>query len=357
MKRYHVSFVLALLVLAALLAACGSQEATPPPEEAVVEADVPEEPVVEEPPAEPEPTPVPEIVHMTQPEDFQLAALQRIFDCDTSLRDAAGNLTLSNICDRWLENYLERPMTEEEGDYVAAVDIIRVEFGRDADWFYARIFLSAEAAMDAMTPIYFVELDLDLDGRGDLLLMVDNPAQNDGDAWSVAGVQVWQDLNGDVGGDTAVLADGSYSGDGYETLLFDAGVGNDPDLAWARTGMDETVYVEFAFKPRMIDDTTPFAWWAGAYQGELPINAFDLVDALDEATTFLLDNTCGWIFGSSGATPPNLCSLIASPTSEPGAEPGVADTCSPPPEGCRVANGGDSCWVWYEPTCSCVCFN
>ena len=348
MKRYHVSFVLALLVLAALLAACGNQEATPPPEEVVVEADVPEEPVVEEPPAEPEPTPVPEIVHMTMPEAFQQAALQRIFDCDTSLRDFAGNLTLSDICDRWPENYLERPMTEEEGEYHPELDILQVEFGRDDAWFYVRLYMNPTVDDADLTALYYVEIDTDLDGRGDVLLLVSNPAQGTSGEWNVAGVQVWQDQNGDVGGETAVLADGSYSGDGYETLLFDAGAGNDPDLAWARVSTEVPGLIEFAFKPRMIDDTTPFAWWAGAFEGDLPIGGFDLVDSLDEETAFLLDNTCGWIFGSSGRSIPNLCAAIAMPT---------AEACSPPPGGCNAS----SCLFWDQASCSCVydysCFN
>ena len=368
MKRRRVSLLFALLVLAALLAACGNggTETAPPDtpaDDPVSEAEVPAESAAAEPAAEepaeadaaPDPTATTEIIHMTMPGSFQIAALQRIFDCDTSSRAFAGNLVLSTICDRWPENYLERPMTMEDGDYHPELDIIKVEFGQDADWFYVRIYLNPAAADTGITEQYFVEIDTNLDGRGDVLLLVSNPAQGEADTWSVAGVQVWQDQNGDVGGDTAVLADGAYSGDGYETLLFDSGAGTDPDLAWARVSTEVPGLVELAFKPRMIDNAPPFAWWAGAYSGDLPIGAFDLVDSLDEATAFLLDNTCGWIFGSSGASLPNMCDVIAAPTAVP--QPGVADTCSPPPEGCREANGGDPCWVWYEPTCSCVCFN
>lgn len=354
MKRFHFSMLFSLLVLATLLAACGGGQETivPEDENAPAETSVSEAAVME-PEATAEPTP--EIVHLSMPEEFQLAALQRIFDCDTSSRAFAGNLVLSTICDRWPENYLERPMTAEDGEYHPELDIIKVEFGRDADWFYVRIFLNPASVDAGLSARYFVEIDTNLDGRGDVLLLVSNPAQGEPDLWSVTGVQAWQDLNGDVGGTTAVLADGSYSGDGYETLLFDSGVGTDPDLAWARVSTEVPGLIELAFKPRMIDDTTPFAWWAGAYEGDLPIGAFDLVDSLDEATAFLLDNTCGWIFGSSGASLPNICNVIAAPTAVP--QPGVADTCSPPPEGCRVANGGDPCWIWYEPSCSCVCFN
>jgi len=49
-------------------------------------------------------------------------------------------------------------------------------------------------------------------------------------------------------------------------------------------------------------------------------------------------------------------STVSSPTCVQSVEP-PRDTCSPPPEGCPAANGGDPCWVWREELCSCVCYN
>ena len=52
--------------------------------------------------------------------------------------------------------------------------------------------------------------------------------------WSTEGVQVFADCNHDTGGLSAELSDAPFDGDGYETKIFDSGIGDDPDLAWIR---------------------------------------------------------------------------------------------------------------------------
>ena len=289
--------------------------------------------------------PKPEIVHTMFPGEFVITPLQRIFDCTTGQRAAGpGNLTLSTSCDQWEINYFERPVNQDIGDYSPQLDIAKGEFGQDENWYYARLFIFSEGYQDVVLDgVYAIELDLNLDARGDVLLLAQAPANNPAGEWSVTGVQVWQDANDDVGGLEAMSADPNTQGDGYEKLVFEDGQGEDPDLAWIRISLDEPGLVEFAFKTDLLGSGESFEWWMWAMKENLGAGKFDPVDFYLADSVYYLDNTCGWIYGASLRDLPNLCNTISAPPTTPTEYKG----CQPPSGGCLGVE-----WLG-EPDCKC----
>ena len=186
--------------------------------------------------------------------------------------------------------------------------------------------------------------------RGDYLIQVTDPVAGD---WSVAGVRVWKDTNNDVGSYTAFFADEVNTGDGYEELLFDQGLGDDPDLAWARISPDDPYAVQFAFKQRMVGYPL-FEWWVWSSMHQ-PINTdYDLVDTFDEFDLYYIDNTCAWIYGGNPRPLDNLCGYTPPelPTQKPG---GGGPNPTQPPGACQPPSGGcPQGGYWFgEPDCYC----
>jgi hypothetical protein len=108
-------------------------------------------------------------------------------------------------------------------------------------------------------------------------------------------VQVWKDVNEDVGGETAIKPDAPDGWDGYEILLFDAGMGEDADLAWVRRSAEMKEKIEFAFKLNLaaVGEAKPvFLWGAWAFEGKVQPEMFDIQDhvTLEEAGSPLRDN-------------------------------------------------------------------
>jgi hypothetical protein len=362
--------IIMLVVAGMLLAACGGgsaaavdevqaaveeqeagEEVVEVSEPAVVEAEEPESEESEEgESAEEIPVTGAEIEHQVFPETFILASLQRVIDCNTGRR--AANDTdpiIAPDCDEWNINRYERPVDAAGESYIAAVDILITELGQDADWIYAQtsFFMIGEEA-PVLSGSYALEIDLDLDARGDLLVLVNNPAAMEPGEWGVAGVQVWKDANGDVGNQTAVLADEGAVGDGFETMLFDSGMGDDPDLAWARINPEEPNIVELSFKKSLLEGHGVFSWWSWASAEPFDLTAFDYDDTYGEDGLTSLDNTCAWMFGQAPLDLPNMCQAIVVPTAEPEKKSG---TCSPPPGGCGQYQ------IWIQELCACVTFN
>ena len=78
--------------------------------------------------------------------------------------------------------------------------------------------------------------------------------------WTVNGVEVWQDLNFDVGGPRPQLSDAPWTGgNGYDRKIFSGGQGADPDLAWIRQIAGGS-QVQLAFKYSAIGSAPQFLW-------------------------------------------------------------------------------------------------
>ena len=67
-------------------------------------------------------------------------------------------------------------------------------------------------------------------------------------------------------------------GDGYETVVFDQGKGDDPDAAWVRVTADEPATVQLAFKKSLLNGNDKYLVGAWAGMDALDPSKFDLND-------------------------------------------------------------------------------
>ena len=258
----------------------------------------------------------------------------------------------------------ERPFTTEVMEYLPFIDITQtVLFINDGDeWIYTGILLAESPSLGGeRTLIYGIELDTDLDGRGDVLVVAELPP---GEEWTTEGVTVYKDVNETVGAVQPMEPDAPVAGDGYEVLIFDAGKGEDADLAWVRRSPDEKKMVEIAFKLDLVDvgaEKMGFAWGAWAFVEEVHPDWFDHHDhfSLEEAGSSLIDNaayplkafhsadnTCRALSGVSlVGDVPGLCVTYSSP--------GVSGGC--PAQDCPSFNFGSTTLhtCWNPDTCEC----
>ena len=338
-----------LLLLAALLAAalaCNTQNVQAPDVGAAVTGTmqalgtiaastlqapaVPAEPLVTEAPPPTDtpaipPTATATIVHVTQPGNPPGASS---FISDRSSAVLASEHRA--IADDFNRNWLERPFTSQVMDYQAHLDMNRAEFAVGAPWIYFTLFLEGLPPADSQA-LYGVEIDLDKDGRGDWLIVGAAPPDSN---WTTNGVRAYRDTNNDVGASTPMRADTPpYTGNGYDELVFDQGLGPDPDAAWIRRAPSGASEIELAFKSSLIGQYDEYLWGAWTDDGVKQPGWFDYHDhfSIAEAGSPISDNsnyplkalaavdsTCRW---GAGITPEaddiGVCPVPATPTPVP----------------------------------------
>jgi hypothetical protein len=286
-----------------------------------------------EPSATPEPTLTPtptEIVHKiipvsSKPKDKP----QKVYDQEAKLKAAQKEAYAG---DEFLVGKFERPFDQQMA-YIPYIDIKETDLYRNegGDYYLAYIILENNPAELKDADLGFgIEIDADLDGRGNFIVWTKLPTSTE---WSVNGVSVWKDANLDVGGKNPVVSDSSPNGDGYEVNIFDSGVGEDPDLVWSRISPDDPKRIELSIKKTMLGDKTKFMWAAWAKEGDPQFSLYDFNDHFTLADAgsamkkdkpnyplnklFALDNTCR---SASGYTPsggePGLCPKAIQPTKE-----------------------------------------
>lgn len=275
--------------------------------------------------ATPEPEPTPTIEHLVRPGE---PGQPNTWVTDNSTKALAASRETS--ADLFNTNFLERPFTSEVMDYLGYLDLTRVNLSFSAPWVYVS-FVLEESPPAESTAIYALELDLDSDGRGDWLMLGRVP---DGTEWTTAGAQAFQDTNNDVGGFSPMNAENPDSRwDGYETLVFEDGVGADPDAVWVRRDPGNQNQVQLAFKYSLIGNDSSFAFGGWADDGLKDPSAFDYNDSMtyDQAGAPFsgssrypikelaqVDNTCRWTYGYTPTTSfPGLCPLPPTPTPTP----------------------------------------
>ncbi len=323
------------LAVFCLLAACGSSppadsdsalatavaqtvEALDATRSAVPSATLPPSPTPVPPTEAPSPEPSATIAHLVRPQ--APVSVQRFLTDASSAAYAAERRALAEDFDM---NRFERPFTTSEMIYQPHLDLVRAELDARAPWFYVTLFLEALPPAGAAAT-YGVELDVNADGRGDWLILAHSTLPSD---WSTDGVAVYRDANGDVGGARPLRADPQPQPvDGYETLVFDQGRGEDPDAAWVRLAPGGA-RIQIAFKQSLIPGES-FLWSVLAQSGEFHPEWADYNDrfSLDEAGSPLknspaypvkdlqgLDSTCRDAYGiATGGSEPGLCVLPAA---------------------------------------------
>lgn len=166
--------------------------------------------------------------------------------------------------DRFTFGRFERPFNTNTMDtYFPEIDIINTEVFQEEPWIYGRLLIKDLTANGPKTARYAIEIDTTLNGKANWLIFSTKPNSTD---WSVEGVQIYKDANGDIGGTSPYQTDNPLpSGDGFETLVFDQGKGDDSDAAWVRLSPDDPNMIEFAIKRSILENPTQFMinMWAG----------------------------------------------------------------------------------------------
>jgi len=221
--------------------------------------------------------------------------------------------------DQFKANVFERPFTADDMIYQSSIDIIRVNLKVSNNWTYAILYF-AEKLPDTGMMKYGLEIDLDENGRGDLLIQTGMPASID---WSVRDVQVYEDVDGDVGGKNPMMNDHPVEGfNGYEVLLFDSGEGEDPDLVWVRRNPDDPTSIQIAYKTDLVGPIG-YMWSAWADDGLQALDQRDYNDRVTEESAgspypgsplypiksiYLYDSTCRSFYGFTPVgNEPGLC--------------------------------------------------
>jgi hypothetical protein len=278
----------------------------------------------EEPTTEP-PTPTATVQHQIIPSS---PASVNSFMTDRSTAALAGERRA--IGDNFDINLLERPFSAESMDYKDYLDITRAELSLNPPFVYITIHLEGSAPTDA-TAAYGVEVDSDIDGHGDWLILGLLPADS---TWTTDGVRACHDANGDVGGPTPMRTDPPHaSRDGYEDCVFDSGYGISPDEAWIRRDPSHADRVQIAFLFSLIGSDGEFMWGAWSDEAIKEPGYFDyhdhftLAEAGSPATESshyplkamaLMDNTCRWGYGfTPNGTEIGVCYVPPTPTPVP----------------------------------------
>ncbi len=243
----------------------------------------------------------------------------------TSVNSAAERRAAAG--ENFAEGLLERPFNANTMDiYYRYLDIDRAWLNHDSTWLFVMIQMVGVDESGKLSGAYGAEFDLDVDGRGDVLVIANQP----GTEWSVAGVQVWKDSNKDIGNSVPVGTDPPQRGNGYETLLFDAGMGNDPDLAWARVDPSNPQVVQIAVKYSALNNDPAYMWGAWAQDLFHPEwfdynDHFTIAEAGSASTLqtdyypvkalAAVDNTCRWVVGfTPTGKEPGVCYVPATAT-------------------------------------------
>jgi len=294
-------------------------------------------------------TPTPHVTKPNSPVYRQL-----IWDCNTGKTLPADYSTSGPIqpdggCDSWQINRYERPFNKESQDiFFPDLDILSGELGSDGTWFYFRMTIFDNNQISAeLDGTYAIEIDLDMDGRGDVLVLAHAPGEEAAQDWTRQGVQFWGDDNNDVGNEIPLVPDPPNSGNGYDTLAFDSGQGDDQSLAWVRVHPGKPAILELAFKTSAILFDPYFKWLAWTDEGVDDRAGSDYHDTFDhpvagdpiQGQTYFpsesineLDTTCSVIWGAPQTDDADLCvndSSVPPPTLEPSTTPTTDITPTP----------------------------
>jgi hypothetical protein len=223
----------------------------------------------------------------------------------------------------------ERPFDAQLA-YRADLDIVKASLVRAGDWLYAAIELAdVNPASRTLGADYGIEIDDNLDGRGDYVVWARPPFTAE---WTRATVSVYGTSTNMVGGPTPLKSDAPWTGATYDTTLFDP---NDSarNMAWARISPENPKILQIAFSPDLLKVPDRFLWGAWADDGVKDPAKFDYNDAFtkQEAGSAYkwdpdyppkaltsVDNTCRAPFGfNAKGNEPGICEIAPPPGKQP----------------------------------------
>ncbi|HEY9153342.1 MAG TPA: hypothetical protein VIN60_10685 [Anaerolineales bacterium] len=340
MKRISIRFAIVVLVMAALSCNLPSAVATPPqsPQPTASSPNVPvtSQPMVNSTSATLAPAPTTTatvaITHTTIPADINPTGAFN-YDVDSS---GTASQHRAPYGDSYNLNLFERPFTQKDMTYIPSLDINTFQIASDTNFYYVFITLIGNNPNDPINIDYGVEIDQHRDGFGNILIWAQPPYTTQ---WTTNGVKVYTDPNHDTGGASPEKSDANattsapYPGDGYETVIFNQGQGNDPDLAWVRIDPKNPNVVDFAFKQSLAGPSFMWGVWADA--GLKDPSKFNYNDRFTPAQAgspiasspyypikaiYAVDNTCRAAYGfKPTGYEPLLCpaTVQPAPTNKP----------------------------------------
>lgn len=327
-----------ITIISIILSACSAVQAVLPQDPTATEIPAtiaptevpPTIPPVEEPtvapteaptdvPTEAAPTEAP-IVHTSLPEEVP-AQGSFFYDVDSSGTGLKKYAPFGDIFDL---NRFERPFTQTEMAYQPELDITQFFMVQKGDYNYAFVKTVGGIHSDEKGGHFGIEVDTDHDGFGDFLIWATPPFAKE---WSVEGVSVIQDTNRSTGGINAAKSEAPLTTDGYDTVIFDSGLGADPDMAWVRISPNNSNIIEFAFKMNLtgseimwnpvadagLADPSKYSYndFMTASDAGSPIKDSSLYPIKD---LYSLDNTCRAYAGfTPNGSEPLLCGNNESP--------------------------------------------
>jgi hypothetical protein len=295
-------------------------------------------------------TSTPVIAHVVFPPD-SVKAGGIVFDVESSGTAAENRAPYGDSYDIYR---LERPFTAEM-TYIPDMDIASYNVVLDEEWVFISIELIGTDPNNQMGIHYGVELDLNRDGFGDYIIWASPPYTPE---WSTEGVQVFADFNHDTGGLSAELSDVPFDANGYEEMIFDAGIGDDPDLAWIRVNAGIQATVQFAFKRSFAGSSFMLGVLSDAGLKDVTKMFYNDRFSEEEAGSpeksekyyplkalYAFDNACREPFGfTPNGFEPQLC-----PQDEPRQGPREQGVCQPP------SSQTFAC-TWSYTLCCCTNF-
>lgn len=249
-----------IILLAILVAACSAPVTPETTADSTSAAPATTEAPVSPPPVDAPPTEA-SIAHTDIPINLPQTSNGAAADFDSSKVLASSSLVGG---DRFTFGRFERPFNANAMDtYFPEIDIINTEFFQDDTWIYGLLSIKDLSASSSRPAQYAIEIDTTLNGKANWLILSAKPSSTN---WSTDGVQIYKDANEDIGGISPSMTDESLpGGDGFETMIFDQGIGDDPDAAWIRFSPNDSNIIEFAIKRSALENPTQYMinMWAG----------------------------------------------------------------------------------------------
>jgi hypothetical protein len=249
-----------------------------------------------------------------------------IWQLDDPVEKDKPDLGYANAGDNFAENIFERPF-KLDMTYRPDLDIWKAYLAKDATWFYATIILAGPNAGGKYTADYGVELDVNLDGRGEYVIWA-NPDYST--EWTRANIKIFGTSTHLVGGPHPTLSDAPWTGLTYDKTLFQGSTDFTNNGAWVRISPSSDTKIELAFNTSLVGSPSQFVWGIWADDGIKDPTKFDYNDQFTKAQAgsafkndpdfppkaiFSMDNTCRAWFGFTPTVAiPGSCFIPPPPT-------------------------------------------